>query len=362
MGLTCASLHLYSRDLSSAMPSLGPLAQDLGNRLEYERIDNPEEAERHFVVAVAPPWFSFFDLTNPDAITEESVNLGKQLSAASQCPVLFTSVVDSDAFACLLFEKGKQVDGYASTRGLLPGRIKKWPSERRAAEWSRLFERPIGTEDMRALTEKGMVFADDLLVRLCNLVGLSPELAAVTASDLAARPLPNQLPIYYRSRPGAATGLQVKQNVGYKGPTLARRIGLGEVASVSFELNGPAGAFTDPVLELSGSAIDSGMVTLLDGYGLWALGMEQIRAGNIKRVHASIATAEVEGQGVLRACLQGLSADRFAFAPRKQSILCCWANLRGVAMGAGELRVSCLPSALAQERLALRPLHLIEVT
>src|SRR5258705_458257 len=83
-------------------------------------------------------------------------------------------------------------------------------------------------QDVEAISEKGMLFADDLQVRLGNLMGLSSELWSVTSSDLAARPLPNQQPFFFRSRPGAAPGLQVKQNVGYKGATLARRIGVRE--------------------------------------------------------------------------------------------------------------------------------------
>src|SRR5258706_12886687 len=127
MGLTCASIHVFSPNFSSGTPaaSLGQLAQALGERLACERIDNPDEADRHLVAAVESPWISFFDLTNPDTVTEESVELGKHLSAASQCPVLLTAVVDSDAFAFLMFDRGKQVDGYSSMRGVLPGRRNK---------------------------------------------------------------------------------------------------------------------------------------------------------------------------------------------------------------------------------------------
>ena len=156
MGLTCASLHLFLRDQYSATAttSFGQLAHDVGDPLGYERVNNPDDADRHLVAAMAPPWLSFFDLTNPDAVTAATVDLGKQLSAASKCPALLTSVVDSDAFAYLLFENGKQVDGYASARGLLPGRTKKWPPEKRAAEWSRLFGRLIGIEAVQAILRR----------------------------------------------------------------------------------------------------------------------------------------------------------------------------------------------------------------
>jgi hypothetical protein len=368
MGLTCATLHLFSPDASSGTPalSLGQLAEAVGGRLGYERIDNPEEAERHLITAVAPPWVSFFDVTNPGAITDESVDLGKQLSTASHRLVLLTSVLDSDAFAFLLFEKGKQVDGHASTRGLLPGRIKRLAPERRAQEWSRLFGRPISLEDVQSLTEKGMLFADDLLLRLCGLVGLSRDLATSTPRDLQARPWPNQQEFYFRSLPGAAGGLPVKQTVSHLPQTLRRSISLGGEDFLSFQLNGPAGAFVDPVLEFSGPAVDAGLVALSEKdygvYGLWALGMEAIRAGDIRRVHAVNSSEAIEGQRVLRACLKGLSAERIGFVPRKQSILTYWSALRGIAVGEGEVRVSFLPNASAAERLPLRPALLVEVT
>lgn len=366
MGLTCAGLHVFCPDLSSGEPamSLGQLAVAAVRPLDYERTDNPEEAEHHLVAAVVPPWVSFFDLTNPDAVTDESVDLAKQLSVASRCPVLLTSVLDSDAFAFLLFEKGKQVDGHASTQGLLPGRIKKWAPERRAQEWSRLFGRPISLEDIQSLTEKRILFADDLLLRLCGLLGLSRDVARTTSRDLPAR-WPNQQEFWFRSRPSAAGAVLVKQTVGCKGPTMPFPIPLSGEESIPFQLNGPAGAFTDPVLELSGPAVDLGIVALSDrdhgAYGRWALGMEAIRAGDILTFHAVISSEETEGRRVLRACLQGLSAKPYGLPPRKQSILVFLATLRGIAVGAGQVRVSFLPNAAGAERLALRPVLLVEV-
>jgi hypothetical protein len=358
---------MLSPDLASVTPatSVGQSLEMALGPLGYERIEKPEEAERHFVAAVVAPWVSLFDLANPGVITDELVALGKRLSATSRCPVLLTSVLDSDAFAFLLFENGKQVDGHASTRGLLPGRIKKWVPEIRAREWGRLFVRQIDQNDLLALTEKGLLFADDLLLRLCGLVGLSRDLATRTPRDLQAQPWPNQQEFYFRSRPGSAGELRVKQTVAYKGPTMPLEIPLGGQNAIPFELNGPAGAFRDPVLEFSGPAVDAGLVALSDRdygtYGRWALGLEAIRAGDIRTVHAVLSSEETDGRRVLRASLQGLSAERFAFAPRKQSILIYWSCLRGLCAGTGEMRVVCLPNPSAGERLLLRPALLVEV-
>jgi hypothetical protein len=363
MGLTCASLHVYSADSSSSGSGVEvrSLVQAAGSRLGYELVDNADEAERRLDAVAVPEWISFFDMTNPPVITEESVDLGKQLSAASGCPVLITAVVDSDAFAFLLFEKGRQVDAHASMPGLLPGRMKKWPPPKRATEWSRLFNRPVGVDAVEALAEKGVLFADDLLLRLCELVGLSGELATQTPDDVEARPWPNQKRFHLRSCAGPAGSSRVKQTVPNKDRTQQLTIGLWKETFIPFELRGPAGAFIDPVLEFTGPAADSAIVELSGGYGLWTLGIEAIRRGDIRRVNAEVCRVEADGRRVLRTCLKGLSPERFAFPLRKQSILIYWSTLRGVASGAGELRVSCLPNGSAVERLELRPQFLVEV-
>src|SRR5262249_61595651 len=122
MGLTCASLHVFS-------PALSPLAlaEAAGGRLGYELVGRAEDADRQLIAVGVSPWLSFFDLTYPPTITDESIDLGKQLSTASGCPVLLTSVFDSDGFAFVVFERGKQVDAHASMPGLFPGRMKKCP-------------------------------------------------------------------------------------------------------------------------------------------------------------------------------------------------------------------------------------------
>src|SRR6266568_6752367 len=158
MGLTCASLHIFSASGALGAPSLAATG---GKLLAYELTNNPEEAELELIAVAAAPWISFFDLTNPPTITEASMELGKQFSAGSGCPVLLTSVFDSDGFAFVVFEQGKQVDAHASMPGLLPVRMKKWPPAKRATEWSRLFNRRIGPEDVQPLTQKGVVFAED---------------------------------------------------------------------------------------------------------------------------------------------------------------------------------------------------------
>lgn len=336
------------------------------DQLGYEPVSNLEEADYRLVAVAAQPWVSVFDMASPGAMTEESVTLGRALSSAASSPVLLTTVYDSDGFGFLLFDKGKQVDGHASMRGLLPGRVKKWPAEKRAQEWRRLFARSFSQADFEALTERGMLFADDLLMRLCDLLGIARGLATTTTHDLQARPLANQQEFCFRSRPIVGDGPPVKQTVPSKAKVARLQLPTVSEHSIAFELNAPAGAFVDPVVEFSGPAVDAGLIALTDSsagsYGLWAMGLEAIKAGDIRKVQGVLSSAELEGKRVLRACLQGLSAGHFGFPPRKKSILIFWTRLRAVAKGAGELHACCLPNGGSMQRLALQPVFQVEIT
>src|SRR5438132_766041 len=92
----------------------------------------------------------------------------------------------------------------------------------------------------------------------------------------------------------------------------------------------------------------------------WLRFPRRMANGGLRRVDAVITSAE-EGRRVFRACLKGLSAARFAFPPRKKSILIFQYALRGITAGSGDVQVDCLPNVLVSERLALRPRLLVEV-
>lgn len=366
MGLTCASLHLLAPDLAAAEPASrqSVLRAALAQALGCEPVDNADEAERHLIVAAAPPWISFFDAA--EVLAKELPSLGVFFSGYYPSPALYTAVFDSDTFGFLLYEKGKQVDGHASARGLLPGRIKKWPPDKRVQEWSRLFGRPILAEDVQPLTEKGVLFADFLLHRLCTLLGIPVNLAASMPRDLETRPWSTQQQFFFRSRPGAAGTSPVKQTAGHLPKTLRRQLTVGGEDSLCFELRGPASAFADPVLEFTGPAVDAGLVELSGhdqrNYALWAFDLKAILAGNIHRIHATSSEETAAGRRTLRTQMKGLSAAAFGFPPRKQTILILWAALRGVAAGSGEVHVTLAPHGEAADRLALRPVFEVEVT
>jgi hypothetical protein len=355
MGLTCAALHL------STTADLDTLAQAVGQRLGCDQVESSDAADREFAAVISAPWISFFDLSNPNAVTDELAELGKQLSVISKEPVLLAAVWDSDVFGFMLFENGKQVDGYASGRGLLTGRIKKLPPDKRAVEWSRAFKRPLASGALESVVQKGHLFAEDQLAKLSDLLGFSPKIAMCTAKDLKSQQLPNQRRYYFRSRPSQGNKLPITQTLPYKGATLPMQIVVRQDRFGSFELNGPAEAFVDPVFEFAGSAVDSEIVNVTEAHAFWSLGIDHILAGGAVRFDGDLTTEEANGRRLCHASLKGLSAQQRSFPPRKKSILSFCFTLRGVSPGAGEIQVNCRPSPHASESLPLRPQFLVEV-
>lgn len=355
MGLTCASLHLFGS------ANLDQLAQALAERLDCDRVDSSDAADRDIAAIAASPWISFFDLSIPNMVTEELTDLGKQLSAVCGRPVMLTAVWDSDVFGFLVFEHGKQVDGYTSGRGLLPGRVKRWRLEKRAVEWSRAFQCDVSVDALSRLTQEGKLFAEDQLSRLADLLNLPIRIALSTAKDLASAPLPNQRRFYFRSRPSSAHALPITQTLAYKGAKLTKQIVVRQEDFGSFEINGPAAAFVDPVFEFAGSAIDSEIVMLTEAHAFWSQGIDHILAGGAVRFIAEITKEDSDGRRRSRALLKGLSAQQHSFPPRKKSILSFCFTLRGVSLGTGEIQVNCRPSPQASESFPLRPQFLVEV-
>src|SRR5262245_23743874 len=338
MGLSCASLHFPGSN------NLDQIVQALAERLRCDRVESGDLADRALAAVQTPPWISIFDLSNPDGVTDELTDLGKQLSAVSEGPVLLTAVWDSDVFGFILYENGSQIDGYASGRGLLPGRIKRMTPDKRAVEWSRAFNRSFSPDVLESVMKKGHLFAEDQLAKIAELLGFPAQVATSTSKDLKSGQWQNQARYYFRSPALPGGTLHITQTLACKGATLPMQIVVRQERFGSFELNSPAAGFVDPVFEFAGSPIDSGFVNLVAAHAFWSLGIDHIRAGGAVRFDADITAVETDGKRVVRAVLKDLSAQKRSFPPRKKSILSFLFDLRGVAPGSGEMQVSCRPN------------------
>jgi hypothetical protein len=375
VGLTCATIQVFAGDLQEAEGEAGVdrLIQSACRRIGYEPVDEPPAGERQLAVVLARSWLSILDQESTGVVTGSLVDLARELSKVSGGPVLVASVHDSDGFAFLLFERGKQVDGHASNDGLVPIKFKKWPAKKRAQEWSRAFGKMVTAEDFQRVLEPAGPFADDQLVRLCQLLEIPPAQAKLTWKDLDREPQLARRIYSLRSPAAGGTGMAVAQVVpsGVDAAVVEQYTGksvkpmsllVQECGYVAFELSGPAEAFVDPVLEISGTAIDQNLIEVVSGGGTWNGGtVQRIMAGQVCQAEARWETDVSGGRRVVRGRLLGMAARGGPFPPGHQTKLMLGVSVRGVAEGAGDFQVVCRPQGQRTEQLSLFPVCRAEV-
>src|SRR5438445_11264492 len=165
MGLTCANIHIFLDGSTTAPVSWDRLLEESSDRLGYEHVPDPANSERHLAAIRTDSWLSVFDSLSAGTVSGDLTELATQLSAVARCPVPVAAVYDSDEFAFLLYESGKQVDGFASHDELLPFKVSKWSPKKRVQEWSRVFNRPLNAADVEGLTKPAQSpFADEMLI------------------------------------------------------------------------------------------------------------------------------------------------------------------------------------------------------
>ncbi|WP_322494393.1 hypothetical protein [Chloroflexus sp.] len=364
MGLTCLSFHVYARDTASdSLPHQAvALAVAAAQRLDFEPVARAEDADRTLIAIAEPPWISYFDLANPPVISAETIAWGKQFSAVATGPVLLTSVWDSDGFAFLSFQDGKQVDAYASRRGMIPGRLRKWTPQQRATAWSTWFARTVALAEVEAVTAHGLLMADTLLRRLSQSVGLAYPLLARTAQDLQTTPWPNQQLVYLRSLPGQQTGGRVEQKYSYRHiQTKAIALAAGSETVIAFELHGPIGAFNDPRLELTGPAIATDLVHVVEASVIVAEDAQAILAGKTHRFTPTIEQREIDGQRWIWITAHTVSAQQCGIPAGKRYVAIYLLKLQGSVAGSGTFKASCAPDPRASYTIPLQPEFIVHV-
>jgi hypothetical protein len=350
MGLTCANLHVFTG--GSATPSqeadVDRFLDEAQRPLGFERAERESDADLSLAIIAAPSWLTLLDPANPGVISEEMVKLAQQLSAASRCPVLIASVYDSDDFAFLLFDKGKQVDGFASNEELVPIKFKKWAAKKRSQEWSRLFGKALSPDDMRDFTKASGPFADAMLHRLCGLVGLSTQHASMTWSDLAGSPGQALRRLHFRRSASAAKAAapEVKHF----------SLLLGETHPILLGFSARVADLSDPVLLFSGSAIEQQLVEPVGVEGGWLCdgSVEELLAqDNLPRIKAQLSSARFDGRAVIRARL-GLTPAILQLAKKPQITFSLGLGLRPLDVGDGEVCVAFLPRSDGTEQPLMR--------
>ncbi len=367
MGLTCANIHIFAggRDTPMGGPTLiGELNRACG-QLGYEQVEDTPPTECQLVAVVAPPWISALLPLDAGVLTEDLAKLARQLSSSTGCPVLLTSVYDSDELAFFLFERGKQLDGYASQDDFVSWPFKKWSVSKRAREWSRIFVKMMRSADVQKVSERRSSFADDQLDELCRLVGLPIEQSRIKVDDLEdslrhVRPVCFRIPSAPRSSTRAVT--QVGGQTGFQAnASMSLELLVGETKPLAFELSAPTESLSGPQFIVSGTAIDQRLVELASTGLIWHCGIKHVRSGGARTIQAQLLDQLLEGRRVVQVQFPDLTAAGLRQAPLPDVTLACGISLRASAEGSGDLCFSFIPEATSKWPIALRPQYHVQV-
>lgn len=215
MGTTAATLHLLRP--AGAAPDYAALLKKAYAKLGWAPPKRGEAATRRAVlVESGPDWVTLHDSAcaalDDGTLKELAALLGKALGSAAAV----TTVLDSDAFGFLLFDKGKQVD--AAGDGMEEAGVKQVRGKRQAALWGNalaqaalrrvLAGEPVDLPEpaeflARAKAAEALetAFAEERLAAWCALAGLPAEAATATAEAVAERPVLAEIALV--AKPGA---------------------------------------------------------------------------------------------------------------------------------------------------------------
>jgi len=172
MGNTCCSIHIAWR--GTVDDAARAISRSYG-KLGYERMKKaPAEGGKHVVLLAraGQPYISVYDSDNAKLDSGELKELALAASKAMKTAAVFTSLYDSDTYEFVVFANGRQVDLLMSDAESYDGPMKRLTDKSRAAKWSSLFRRTLGTDQIQQRVTHQTVFADGVIAGLGELIGL----------------------------------------------------------------------------------------------------------------------------------------------------------------------------------------------
>jgi hypothetical protein len=188
MGNTCASVHvLWRGDVADAAKAISRAFAKLG----YERTKTaPAEGAKHVIVFARPGerYVSIYDSANADIDSGELKAAALAASKALKSAAVFTSLYDSDRYEFVIFNNGRQVDYLMSDADTYDRPLKRVSDKSRAAQWTKVFTRPVTSEQIAQAASRGGAFAETALAELAELVELAADRPQKHYRDFAAEP------------------------------------------------------------------------------------------------------------------------------------------------------------------------------
>src|SRR6185295_14292528 len=201
-GNTCASVHIA---LTGTTPdAIKGIVRAYGT-LGFDRAKTaPSDGVKHVILLrnETDAFLSVYDSDNAALDTGELKDLARAASKIFKTAAVCTSVYDSDTFELVVFHAGKQVDLVMTHSEEYSGPIKILSDRSRAAQWSKVFGRPLSGERIAEAITRESVFADDTLAELSHVIGLTGGQSQLHYQDLREDEALTHL-LHFTKRPSA---------------------------------------------------------------------------------------------------------------------------------------------------------------
>ncbi len=205
MGTTAAGLHILNPDGGTDVA--GPVAAAY-RKIGYTLTKNPRSVTRRTCLIARSDFVSLHDSGNDAFDTGELKEIAVAISKSIRTVVIVTSVLDSDSFEFLIYDRGKQIDAAVSDRDSHTGGLRFLEPKKRARAWAKAFQyrdliKALKSEtrhrDETALLrgyEQGVAaaaamespFAENILGAWCAAAGLAVETPTMTLQDCIKHP------------------------------------------------------------------------------------------------------------------------------------------------------------------------------
>jgi hypothetical protein len=184
MGNTCSSVHIaLTRTTNDAIKGIVRAYTTLG----FERANTASpEGGKHVILLrkEGDAFLSVYDSDNATLDTGELKDLALAASKIFKTAAICTSLYDSDTFEVVVFNAGKQVDLVMTNPDQYSGPLKILSNASRAAQWSKVFGKPLTVEHITQATTRNSAFADGVLAELSRLIGLTEGQSQLHYQDL----------------------------------------------------------------------------------------------------------------------------------------------------------------------------------
>ena len=184
MGNTCSSVHIA---LTGTTPDAIKGIVRAYTTLGFERAKTaPPEGGKHVILLrkEGDAFLSVYDSDNAALDTGELKDLALAASKIFKTAAVCTSLYDSDTFEVVVFNAGKQVDLVMTDPEQYSGPLKVLSDASRAAQWSKVFGKPLSVEGIRQAITRDSAFADDAVAELSRLIGLTGGQSQLHYQDL----------------------------------------------------------------------------------------------------------------------------------------------------------------------------------